>query len=70
LPENVEKLRAHSKSARVQLPTSAVDATLLAFAAQRRAAAPPPPLSIDVSCRQGAQQQTRRSGVEFFLLLK
>jgi len=48
----------------VQLRTSAVNVTLLAFAAvalllprARR-----PALSIDVSCRHGAQQQTRRSG--------
>jgi len=55
-------LRSH----RIQLPTSAVNATLLAFAA----AAPPlllggsrrPPLSINISCRHGAQQQTRRRG--------
>jgi len=47
----------------VRLPTSAVNATLPAFAAERRAAAPlllgagRPPLSIDKSCPYGAQQQ-------------
>jgi len=48
---------------RVQLPTSAVNATLLAFAGERRAAAraAAPLLSIDVSCPPGPQQQTRRS---------
>jgi len=41
--------------------------TLPAFAAERRAAAPllpsarRPPLSIDISCPRGAQQQTRRT---------
>jgi len=55
---------------------SAVNVTLLAFAAERRAAAraavplllgarrlprPAPPLSIDISRRHGAQQQTRRT---------
>jgi len=60
----------------VQLPMSAVNVTLLAFAAERRAAAraavplllgarrlprPAPPLSIDISRRHGAQQQTRRT---------
>jgi len=41
--------------------------TLPAFAAERRAAAPlllstwRPPLSIDISCSRGAQQQTRRT---------
>jgi len=40
--------------------------TRLAFAAERRAAAPLllgarwPPLSLDISCAHGAQQQTRR----------
>jgi len=40
---------------------------LLAFAVERRAAAPlllgarPPPLSIDISCPHGTQQQTRRT---------
>jgi len=52
---------------RVQPPTSAVDVTLLAFAAERRAAAPlllgtrRPPLSINISRPHGAQQQTRRT---------
>ena len=52
----------------VQLPTSAVDATLLAFAAERRAAAP---LLLTAGraavgrylCPSGAQQQTPSSGV-------
>jgi len=41
--------------------------TLPAFAAERRAAAPlllgvrRPPLSIDIFCLYGAQQQTRRT---------
>jgi len=39
------------------LVNSAVDATLPAFAAERRR----PPLSIDMSCQRGAQQQTRRT---------
>jgi len=45
----------------VQLPTSAVKATLLVFAAEHHAEAPLllgaqwPPLSIDISCRHGAQ---------------
>jgi len=49
--------------------TSPVNETLLVFAAERRAAAPwccsaaagRTPLSIDISCRHGAQQQTRRT---------
>jgi len=55
----------------VQTPTSAVDVTLLAFAAERRAAARAAapllvgarllPLSIDIPRPHGAQQQTRRS---------
>ena len=50
----------------VPLPTLVVSVTLLAFAAVRRAAAPlllvarRPPLSVDISCAHGAQQQTRR----------
>jgi len=55
----------------VQLPASAVNATLLAFAAERRAAAhllpsagwPAVQQPIDISCPAGAQQQTRSSGV-------
>ena len=47
--------------------TSAINVTLLAFAAERRAAdssgRPAPPLSIDISRPPGPQQQTRRSGV-------
>jgi len=41
--------------------------TLLAFTAERRAAttlllgARPPPLSVDISCPHGAQQQTCRT---------
>jgi len=58
----------------VQLPTSAVNVTLLAFAAERRAAAPlllsagTPAMqqSIDMSCpSQGAQQQTGSRGVRW-----
>jgi len=55
----------------VQPPTSSVNVTLLAFAAKRRAAARVAapllmgvrrlPLSIDISCPHGAQQQTRRT---------
>jgi len=51
----------------VQLPTSAVNASLLAFVAERRAAAllllgvRQLPLSIDIPCSHGAQQQTRRT---------
>jgi len=44
----------------VQLPASAINVTLLAYVAMRRVASP---LSIDISCRHGAQQQTGRSGV-------
>ena len=49
------------------LVNSAANVTLPAFAAERRAAAPlllgagAPPLSIDMSCRRGTQQQTRRT---------
>jgi len=47
----------------ISLVSSAINMTLLAFAAERRAAAP---LllgagAIDVSCSRGAQQQTRRT---------
>jgi len=51
----------------VQLLTSADNVALPAFAAAGRAAARlllsawRPPLSIDISCRHGAQQQTRRT---------
>ena len=51
----------------VELPTSADNVTLPAFAGKRRAAAPlllgarRPPLSIDICCPHGAQQQTRRT---------
>jgi len=51
----------------VQPRSSAVNMTLPAFAGKRRAAAPlllgarRPPLSIDISCQHGAQQQTRRT---------
>jgi len=51
----------------VQPRSSAVNMTLPAFAGKRRAAAPlllgarRPPLSIDISCPHGAQQQTRRT---------
>ena len=53
----------------VQHSTSPVNETLLVFAAERRAAAPwccsaaagRTPLSINISCRHGAQQQTRRT---------
>jgi len=56
---------AKNKSAR-SLANSAVNVTLPAFAAERRAAAPccgarRPPLSIDISCPHGAQQQTCRT---------
>jgi len=55
----------------VQLPTSAVNVTLPAFAAERRVATPlllsagaccrrAAQQSIDISCRPGAQQQIRR----------
>jgi len=44
----------------VQLPTSADNVTLFAFAAVRRAAA----TSIDISCPPGPQQQTRRTLVQ------
>ena len=40
----------------VQPPPSAINVTLSAFAAERWR----PPLSVDISCSQGAQQQTRR----------
>jgi len=51
------------------LVNAAVNMTLPAFAAERRAAAPGcgaaaagrPPLSIDIFCAYGAQQQTRRT---------
>jgi len=50
----------------VQLPTSAVSVTLLAVVAERRAiAAVRRALSIDISRRHGAQQQTRRSRVRW-----
>jgi len=60
------------KQVRAQLPTSAVNVTLLAFAAERRAAAPllvgvrrlprpAPPLSIDISGLHDAQQQSHRT---------
>ena len=51
----------------VQLPSSAVNETLPAFAAERRAAAPlllgtrRLPLSINISRPRGARQQTRRT---------
>jgi len=48
----------------VRLPTMAVNATLPAFAAERRTAAQrlvASQLSIDISRRHGAQQQTRRT---------
>jgi len=49
----------------VQLPASAVNVTLPAFAAERRVAAPlllsTGQQSIDISCPPGAQQQTRNS---------
>ena len=64
-------MRHRLKEQRVclQLPTSADNVTLVAFAAERRAAAQllllldarRPPLSIDISCQHGAQQQTRRT---------
>jgi len=38
--------------------------TLLAFAAELRAAVRQPPLSIDISCPPGPQQQTRRNGMQ------
>jgi len=51
----------------VQLPPSADNVTLLAFAAERCAAAALggryTTLSIDISCLPGPQQQTRRSGM-------
>ena len=47
----------------VQLPTSADNVALPAFAAERRAAAAPAmQQSIDIACRLDPQQQTRRSG--------
>jgi len=51
------------------LVNSAVNMTLPALADERRAAAPlllgarRPPLSIDISYRHGAQQQTRRTSL-------
>ena len=51
----------------VQHPTSAVNVTLLAFAAERRAAAAERcgrAASIDISCPPGAQQQTHSSAVQ------
>jgi len=49
----------------LQLPTSAVNVTLPAFAAERRAAgcsaAAAGRAATDISCPQGAQQQTRRT---------
>jgi len=54
-----------SKQVRVQLPTSADKVALLASAAGRRAAAAPGgDRSIDVFCAPGAQQQTRRTGMQ------
>ena len=54
-----------SKQVRVQLPTSADKVALLASAAGRRAAAAPGgDRSIDVFCPPGAQQQTRRTGMQ------
>jgi len=43
--------------------TSADNGTLLAFAAERRAAAPTADV-IDITCRLGPQQQTRRSDIK------
>ena len=58
-PRNIlHTLTVRNKS--VQLPTSADNVTLLAFAAVRRAAA----TSIDISCPPGPQQQTRRTLVQ------
>ena len=58
-------MRCGHKQVCIQPPTSADNVTLLAFAAERRAAAPPcarrPPLPIEICCRPGSQQQTRRS---------
>jgi len=42
----------------VRVPTSAVNVTLLAFAAAKRLAAV---AVVDICCRHGAQQQTRRT---------
>jgi len=54
-----------NKQVCVQLPASAINVTLLAFAAERSAAArAAAPLSIDISHPHGAQQQTRRTPVE------
>jgi len=56
-----------NRSVRVQLPTSADNVTLPAFAAVRRAAAQlllsAVQQSIGISCPPGAQQQTRTSRV-------
>ena len=60
------------KHFRVQLPTSAEDVTLLAFAAVCHAAYPAAPIDrylcrrvvqqlIDIACLRGPQQQTRRT---------
>jgi len=53
-------MRIRERCTAVQLPTSVVNVALLAFAAECRAVAP---LSIDISCPSGPQQQTRRSDV-------
>ena len=47
----------------VRVPTSAVNVTLLAFAAERHAAAKrlAAVAVVDICCRHGAQQQTRRT---------
>ena len=55
------------KTVCVQLPTSAVNVTLLALVTERRAAAPlllsAVQQSINTSCPPGTQQQTRNSSV-------
>ena len=65
--------KTQQKQVHVQPRNSVVNVTLPAFAAERRAGAPlllnahaasarsqRPPLSIDISCPRGAQQQTHR----------
>jgi len=60
-------LLRHLARQRHQLPTPAVSVALPAFAAEYRAAAPlllsAVQQSTDISCRPGAQQQARSSGV-------
>jgi len=53
-----------SAVSRCRLPTSADNVTLLTFADERRVAVRRAPLSIDISCPPGPQQQTRHSGMQ------